>query len=107
MTPAPDWLMDAIGTDAITVWPWIFVRNGHDPSPELMAHERVHLEQQRRWAIYGLGAGLVLWFALYLLALPVWWNPWRRRWETEAMRAQGMKADEIETALQGRPYWLL
>ena len=97
-----------IGAWAVTVWPLVLV------SPEvprwamerLLTHERVHLAQQRRWAVYGLGVGLLLWYALYLLCLPYGWNPFRARWEREAMRAEGRCDAAIRETLRGAPYWL-
>jgi hypothetical protein len=93
----------------ITAWPILIVDSPltAEQLKRIMPHERVHLRQQRRWAIYGLGVGLLLWFALYLLALPVWRNPWRERWEREAMReGDGMPDFEIAWRLQRPPYYL-
>jgi hypothetical protein len=92
------------GASAITAWPFVFVDG--EPSESIMVHERVHLAQQRRWAIYGLGVGLLAWHLLYLLALPAGWNPWRKRWETEAYRANGIGEDRIKAILRARPYYL-
>lgn len=97
-----------LGASAITVWPFVFL------SPEVptlarstvLAHEQVHLEQQRRWAVYGLGVGLLLWYPLYLFVLPIGWNPFRARWEREAMAATGMGSELIRRVLRGPPYWL-
>jgi len=63
---------------ALTAWPFILVRPGMQGDAALLLHESAHLEQQRRWVIYGLGIGLLAWYLLYLFALPVGWNPWRR-----------------------------
>jgi hypothetical protein len=91
---------------AITVWPLLLV----DPEIELtearVAHEGTHGEQQRRWFIYGLGVGLIVWWLLYLLALPVGWNWWRARWEREAYRAEGRSDDAIDEVLREPPYYL-
>lgn len=98
-----------LGASAITVWPLILVSPrvvGEVQLANLLHHERVHVEQQRRWALYGLGVGLLLWWALYLLALPVGINPWRQRWETEAYRAGGYPDPVIRSALRRSPYWL-
>lgn len=92
---------------AITVWPFIFVHPALVNSKLTMDHEKVHLEQQRRWAIYGLGVGLIAWFLLYLLALPVGWNPFRRKWETEAYKTNPYLTDEmIKEVLKLPPYYL-
>lgn len=93
-----------IGAAAITVWPIVLV------SPRagagVLEHESVHLEQQRRWALYGLGVGLLAWFALYLFILPFGYNPWRRRWEREAFAAQGFTQDQADEMLRRAPYFL-
>lgn len=37
------------GFDAITVWPFIFVRPEAVDRPGLMVHEMVHYREQRKW----------------------------------------------------------
>jgi hypothetical protein len=100
---------------AITIWPFIFISNSlckdtYNNKQELiitLKHEDVHYKQQQRWAIYGLGIGLLVWFLLYELCLPFYWNPWRRRWETEAYsKGNGFDQDTIDIILCGPPYWL-
>ncbi len=56
--------------------------------------------------IEGWVAGQLLWRLLYLLCLPRWYNPFRRRWETAAFRAQGLSDGEIKKILAGAPYHL-
>jgi hypothetical protein len=95
--------------DAITVWPFILVTSrplGITEREVLLTHEKIHLAQQRRWAIYGLGLGLLVWFGLYLLCLPIGWNYWRRKWEREAYRANGLSDEAINTLLRLAPYYL-
>jgi hypothetical protein len=97
------------GALAFTAYPVIFVsREVVSPTwlGNLLLHERVHLGQQRRWALFGLGVGLLAWWVLYLAALPMWWNPLRRSAETEAYRAQGFTDAQINTWLTQAPYWL-
>ena len=104
----PKWLMPP-GALAFTAYPVIFVsREVVSPTRlgNLLLHERVHLGQQRRWALFGLGVGLLAWWVLYLAALPMWWNPLRRSAETEAYRAQGFTDSQINTWLTQAPYWL-
>jgi hypothetical protein len=94
---------------AITIWPFVLVVPGISTPKflSLMRHERAHLKQQRRWFIYGFGVGLLLWYLLYLFALPVGFNPWRYKWEADALRAQGYERDgEIRWMLQGPPWYL-
>lgn len=99
-------LVHLFGACAVTVWPFCLI------SPEVannfwvLQHEAAHYRQQRKWAIYGLGVGLLAWFALYLLVLPVGWNPFRRKWETEAFKAEGISDKVIDETLKGVPYYL-
>lgn len=96
-----------VGAAAVTVWPFIFVAPGMESNKRLLAHEAVHIRQQRQWAIYGAGVGLLAWLFLYLMVLPVGWNPFRRKWETEAMReADGLYDHQIVKKLAKRPYFL-
>ena len=98
-TKALEWL----GIVGITIFPWIFIQPRFS---HLIPHESVHWEQQRRWFIYGLGVGLILYFVLYLFVLPVGWNPLRRKGETEAYRADGLSDEEISLILKRWPYML-
>jgi hypothetical protein len=93
---------------AITVFPFIFITKKihFDLYASLCRHEGVHYDQQKRWAFFGFGVGLLAWFALYLLVLPVYWNPFRRKWETEAFKAQGYFDKEIDEILTKAPYYL-
>lgn len=90
---------------AITAWPVVLVDPASD-TPTIRKHEGVHYAQQRRWALWGLGVGLVVWWLLYLVVLPVGWNWWRWRWEREAYLAQGFTAEEIAGVLREPPYYL-
>ena len=92
------------GVMGLTIFPFVFIKPKAD---WCLVHERVHYEQQRRWALYGLGVGLLVWFALYLFALPAYFNPWRRKWETEAYEAEGYGPAAIRRLLRREPYWLL
>jgi len=107
-------LVKWVGASAITIFPFILV------SPEIKAdydkggvlgvktikHEGVHIDQQKRWLIWGLGIGLLAWWLVYLLFLPVGWNPFRYRWEVAAMKAEGRTDEEIAKALKAAPYYL-
>ena len=102
-------LIRLFGASAITFYPWIFIYPYLLPAQRvlILRHEQVHLAQQRRWTLYGLGIGLLMWHFLYLFCLPVGWNPWRRRWETEAYKkANGLKQEEIDAILCKAPYYL-
>jgi len=92
----------------ITLWPFILIDPNCANNQTILAHERVHLAQQKRWAIYGLGVGLLVWYFLYLFCLPAWYNPWRRRWESEAYtKAQGYNDEMIAAILRHPPYYLV
>lgn len=93
---------------AITAYPFIFASNllKGPVLKQILIHEMVHWTQQRRWFFWGLGVGLLVWYLLYLLVLPVGWNPFRRKWETEAMRAAGVMGQEISWKLKRAPYYL-
>ncbi len=94
-----------LGIAAITIYPFVFV----DPAchtDRLMLHEGAHWDQQRTWFRRGLGIGLVVYWMLYLLVLPVLWNPVRKRSEVEAFRSEGIGMDEINRRLRGWPYLL-
>jgi hypothetical protein len=72
----------------------------------VLPHETVHWGHQRSWCLYGLGVGLLIWFLLYLLVLPLVWNPLRRYTEREAYRVDGLTDAEIDTILRRWPYLL-
>ena len=101
-------------SNALTVWPFIFI-NKHffcecwaTTLEQGIAHEQVHLAQQRKWFIYGLGVGLLVWWFLYLFCLPFYWNPWRRKWEIEAyQKGEGYSLDKINKLLKDPPYYLV
>ena len=103
-----------VGACAITVFPFILVDHQvkelydrkNPAGLNVIKHESVHLAQQKRWLIWGLGVGLIVWWLAYLLFLPVGWNPFRRRWETAAMKAEGKSDEQINNELKGVPYYL-
>jgi len=102
----------------------------------VIEHEKVHLRQQfffgALFAIVGLAVWVVLgwplqlssailaalglvegwvlgqlvWRALYLLVLPVGWNPFRYRWEFEAYKTQVLDEVHIRRILKESPYYL-
>jgi hypothetical protein len=92
-----------LGIGGITVWPLVIIRPDRRAR---LPHEMKHFEQQGRWFKYGLGVGLLVWHLLYLFALPVLWNPFRRKWEREAYAAEGINEEEADKRLRGWPYLL-
>lgn len=94
------------GAFAFTVYPiGVFSRTGR-LSGSMLIHEAVHWKHQRQWCLYGLGVGLLLWFLLYLVVLPVGWNPLRAWTERAAFRMQGCPDSVISDILKQPPYYL-
>lgn len=101
------------GCGALTIWPFIFILPntffGADRD-RIMLHEGMHLQDQFIWAMcclfIGWPAGAIIWYALYCLVLPVWWNPHRYYFEFRAMRAEGLPLYEIVDRLRKPPYYL-
>jgi hypothetical protein len=78
----------------------IYCPPGCEPSQEIIKHEMVHMNQQKR-------VGLFLFIFLYLFCLPVLWNPWRKKWETEAYKANGLGPRDIKNKLKTSTYgWI-
>lgn len=99
-------IIKLIGAAGVTIFPFIFINPAYE-SQKLLDHELIHFNQQKRWALYGLGIGLLVWFFLYLCILPIGWNPFRYKWESEAYRtANFLSNKEIKQKLQARPYFL-
>ena len=69
------------GFVGFTIYPYIFNVNLGEKD---LKHEKIHLEQQRKWYQTGWYFGVALWLGLYLLALPIGYNPFRWKWEYEA-----------------------
>lgn len=84
-----------------TIGSTIYHPPGQSPGPNVLTHELVHMHQQQQ-------VGLVVYIALYLFALPILWNPFRKKWETEAYRIQGLNDGEIKKQLRSSLYgWIL
>ncbi|HET6496686.1 MAG TPA: hypothetical protein VFH61_15120 [Thermoleophilia bacterium] len=94
------------GAGAFALFPvGVFVKPGQW-SLERAAHEAVHWRHQKAWCLWGLGVGLLLWFLLYLIFLPVGWNPLREFTERRAFRAEGYIDAQIDMMLRRKPYYL-
>lgn len=98
-------------TQGFAFWPFVLLSKETRTMPKanrdrLIAHEKVHLKQQRWFAWLGLYLpGLLLWEALYWLCLPVGWNPLRWKWEWEAYSKGSRWADRmIRERLKRAPY---
>lgn len=58
-----------------------------------LAHEEAHAKQQEKITSF-------LYLLLYYLCLPIFWNPFRRRWEREAFE----KTIKITAEIHGHAY---
>lgn len=91
----------------ITLYPFIFIFGKGNYNETTIAHETVHIRQQDAWWRYGGPLALLLWFLLYRFALPVGWNPFVYKWESEAYReANNLTESEIREKLKRSPYFL-
>jgi hypothetical protein len=91
------------------LWPWmpmagitfgkhIFLKDVKDKLT--LEHELVHSRQQAEF-------GWWFWFSYIFFPLPLFWNPWRMKWEAEAYAVQvraGCKLDEISKIMTGMTY---
>jgi hypothetical protein len=80
----------------------IYKPKGLRMNSNLIAHEKIHLAQQRK-----LGKWKYLF--LYLFCCPFFWNPWRYKWEMEAY-TKGSKFSKLtaKKLLQSSAYgWLV
>ncbi len=83
-----------------TICPHIYLtRSYHLQEKEvqeyLILHENVHLKQQKE-------TGLLKFLFLYIFVFPLFWNPYRYKWELEAYQKAGMKK---ETAKKYTKAW--
>lgn len=72
------------------------------PNKVVIKHEEIHMKQQQE-------VGLVKFLLLYLLALPLFYNPWRYKWEYEAYtKGSGYSAELAKAKLKTKTYgWLI
>lgn len=67
----------------------------------ILKHEAVHLKQQEQ-------TGIFKFLFLYIFILPIFYNPWRYKWEYEAYKSTGHNPSWIKQMLGGWHYgWLL
>lgn len=96
--PVPNWLL--FWCVAFTLGQRIFIRRAYKDDPVVLAHEAIHVLQYKR-------EGLARFLFLYVLALPVLWNPWRARWEAEAFAVnvrRGASLEDCAKQISGYPY---
>jgi hypothetical protein len=70
----------------------------------IILHERTHIAQQQ-------ANGVLKFMFLYFLCLPLFWNPWRYKWEYEAYKNEGINdfdEDSVRRLLRSWRYgWLI
>lgn len=95
---------------AITIYPFIFIDpKARKPREQILAHEKIHHRQQDKFWTWGGIIGLFYWYFLYLLVLPIGWNPFRWKWEYEAFKeGSGYDHEYIVKYLRGfyQLYWM-
>jgi len=72
-----------------TIWNTIYGPREDCPY-ETIRHEEVHSAQQHRWG----WALLPVWIFCYVFLLPLFWNPFRYKWEYEAFVEGSWYSDE-------------
>jgi hypothetical protein len=81
-----------------TIGHTIYHPKGEDVTPEELAHEMIHVRQQEE-------VGIVKFLFLYMLCLPLFWNPWRTKWELEAYtKGSGLTAAQAHRLLESWAY---
>lgn len=71
------------------------------PSQRIVNHEMIHQEQQKKVGFYKF-------MFLYIFCLPLFYNPWRFKWEFEAYtKGTGISEDQTRKILKSYQYgWL-
>jgi hypothetical protein len=84
-----------------TLYPYIlYMEEG------VLPHEMIHIKQQEAFWKKAGPLGLLAWLALYFLVLPVGWNPFRRKWETEAYKKGSKYSPEMIEYILRKSYFL-
>jgi hypothetical protein len=88
-----------------TIWDTIYYPKGNQPGTDIIEHEKIHSVQQHKWTIIGLP----FWLLLYLIGLPILWNPLRWRAEWEAYRkGSNYSIEQTREILRSAAYgWLI
>jgi hypothetical protein len=89
-----------------TISPHIYVAKGFysfskNVQNQLIKHEEVHLKQQQE-------KGVLLYLFLYIFCFPLFWNPYRYKWEMQAYEEDGTSSNKAKEYLSSGVYgWLL
>lgn len=88
-----------------TIYPHIYVSRGYSSlsktsQKRILEHEKIHLKQQA-------SIGLLKYLFLYSFCFPLFYNPWRYRWEYEAYTQSGTSKKKTQEYLSSSVYgWL-
>lgn len=80
----------------------IYCPKGSTPSEGIIKHEEIHIKQRK-------AVGSFKFYFLYLFALPLFFNPFRKKWEIEAYtKGQGFTEEHARKMLRRAMYgWLI
>ncbi len=94
------------GFTALTIYPFIFYVGSLSESTR--RHELIHIDQQGKWCKWYTFwiVGLLAWFFMYFLVLPIGWNYWRYKWEYEAFTKGSGYSDSLAKEILNRNYLL-
>ena len=90
----PEWYPFA---SAMTFYSHVWVKDSRKGDLDLLRHEEVHTKQQMAHPVW-------FWVS-YLLLLPLWWNPWRTKWEAEAFAQQIHSEADLVWAAKALSGW--
>lgn len=79
----------------------LYYPKGRSPSQSIVNHEMIHYYQQKK-------VGILKFLFLYIFGLPIFWNPWRYKWEYEAfLKGSKWNHNRIVSILKSYKYgWL-
>jgi hypothetical protein len=84
-------------TVTTTIYPNIYLSQGFyklskRSQNQIIKHEKIHLKQQE-------DTGLLLYLLLYCLCFPLFYNPWRYKWEIDAYMESGVSIEQAKINL--------
>lgn len=79
----------------------LYCPKGRKTSKRLLAHEEIHARQMK-------DNGVFVYYFVYLLLFPLFYNPWRKKWEMEAyMKGSGLTEEDARAKLRTAMYgWI-
>ena len=88
-----------------TLYPHIYVCKdfyslSQETQKRIIKHETIHLQQQKQH-------GLIKFLFLYIFVFPLFYNPWRYKWEWEAYTKSGTSKEKTKEYLSSWNYGFL